>query len=267
VVWVNGGDRIPTGCEDVYRALACGLREGDGGAHLITYHPCGWRSSAEFFHGDEWLDFNMIETWTEWWKVHPAVMADRMRTPVKPVVLGEGAYENGPEYPLGPITPLVVRKQAWWAFLAGGFHTYGQNQMWRMEPGWLSTLDTPGAGHVAALREIVSVVPWWQWVPDQSVFADGPGSGPILNAAARSAEGDWLMVYLAGKGDVTLHTDRITASAQCAATWYDPRTAEATPAGTYPTGNLGGEVFPHATRHTFRPPSSSEDAVLLLQAC
>jgi hypothetical protein len=46
VVWVNGGDRTPTGFEDVFRELAGGLREGDGGAHLITYHPCGWRSTA-----------------------------------------------------------------------------------------------------------------------------------------------------------------------------------------------------------------------------
>jgi hypothetical protein len=38
----------------------------------------------------------MIETWTEWSKIHPAVMSDALRTPRKPVVLGEGAYENGP---------------------------------------------------------------------------------------------------------------------------------------------------------------------------
>jgi hypothetical protein len=57
IVWVNGGDRIPTGYEPVYRELAWGLREADGGAHLITYHPCGWRSSSQFFHREEWLDF------------------------------------------------------------------------------------------------------------------------------------------------------------------------------------------------------------------
>ena len=102
----------------------------NGGAHLITYHPCGWRSSAQFFHGEDWLDFNMIETWTEWAKIYPAVVADGLRAPRKPVVLGEGAYEDGPEYPQGPISPLLVRRQAWWTAMAGGFHTYGQNQMW-----------------------------------------------------------------------------------------------------------------------------------------
>ncbi len=267
IVWVNGGDRIPTRCEDVYRELARGLREGDGGTHLITYHPCGWRSSSQFFHQEAWLDFNMIETWTEWYKVHPAVMSDALLTPRKPVVLGEGAYENGPEYPLGPITPHVVRKQAWWSWLAGGFHTYGQNQMWRMEAGWLDTLDTPGARHVCAMRRILSTLEWWKWVPDQSVFADGPGNGPHLNAAVRSADGDWLLIYLADKGSVTLHLDKIITSAQCRATWFNPQTGEASDGGIYPTGNRGLEVFPKVSKHAFMPPRDSEDAVLLLAAC
>ena len=36
VIWVNGGDRVPTGFEDVYRELARGLREGDGGAPISS---------------------------------------------------------------------------------------------------------------------------------------------------------------------------------------------------------------------------------------
>jgi hypothetical protein len=267
IVWVSGGDRIPTRYESVYRELALGLREGDGGAHLITYHPCGWRSSSQFFHQEGWLDFNMIETWTEWYKVHPTVMSDSLLTPVKPVVLGEGAYEDGPEYPLGPITLLVVRKQAWWTFLAGGFHTYGQNEMWRMEPGWLSTLDTPGAFQMGVFKNIVIAREWWKWVPDQSVFVDGPGSGPYLNAAARSADGDWVLIYVTGKGNVTIHTDKIITSARCKATWFDPQTGDATEAGTFPTGNLGSGAFPERTTQTFTPPSTSEDAVLVLEAC
>jgi hypothetical protein len=267
IVWVSGGDRIPTRYEAVYRELALGLREGDGGAHLITYHPCGWRSSSQFFHGESWLDFNMIETWTDWYQVHPAIMSDRLLTPPKPVVLGEGAYEDGPEYPLGPITPLVARKQAWWTFMAGGFHPDGQNQMWRMDPGWLSALDTPGAYHMGVLRQILGTIEWYKWVPDQSLFANGPGSGPSLNAAARSADGDWLLVYLAGKGSVTIYIDKIITSAQCRATWFDPQTGAATAAGAYPTGNLGPGTFPRKTTQTFTPPSTSEDAVLLVEAC
>lgn len=44
---------------DVTRAMARGLRRGDGGAHLITFHPPGGSGSSTWFHNDDWLDFNM----------------------------------------------------------------------------------------------------------------------------------------------------------------------------------------------------------------
>jgi len=263
LVWINGGDRIPTGCEPVYRALAQGLREGDNGAHLITYHPCGWRSSAQFFHREDWLDFNMIETWTEWAKVYPAILSDSLLRPTRPVVLGEGAYENGPEYPLGPITPLVVRRQAWWAFMAGGFFTYGQDQMWRMEPGWTSTFDTPGAGHMTHFKAIATSRPWWKRVPDQGLFASGVGSERTLNAAVRSIDSDWAMLYLSSQCHVLLHLDRLLTR-QVKATWVNPQDGEQRDAGTYATGNLLGGTFPEGRTQWFSVPGHWEDALLLL---
>jgi hypothetical protein len=105
VIWVNGGDRVPTGFEE--RLPRAGPRAARGRRRRPSHHlsPCGWRSSSQFFHKEDWLDFDMIETWTEWAKIHPAVLADALLSPRKPVVLGEGAYEDGPEYPQGPITP------------------------------------------------------------------------------------------------------------------------------------------------------------------
>ena len=263
LIWVSGGDRIPTGRESVYRALAYGLREGDLGSHLITYHPCGWRSSAQFFHQDDWLDFNMIETWTEWPKVYPAVMADSLLLPVKPVVLGEGAYENGPEYPLGPITPLIVRRQAWWAFMAGGYSTYGQDRMWRMGPGWLDTLDTPGAGHMQLFRQIASMRPWWERVPDQGLFASGVSSERTLNAAVRGADSSWAMLYLSSQCHVLVHLDKIL-SREVRCTWVNPATGEQRDAGVYATGNLTGSVFPEGKSQWFSTPGYWEDAILMV---
>ena len=264
VVWVNGGDRTPTGFEDVFRELARGLHEGDGGAHLVTYHPCGWRSSAQFFHAEDWLDFDMIETWTEWSKIHPAVVADTLRTPRKPVVLGEGAYENGPEYPQGPITPHVVRRQAWWTLTAGGFHTYGQNQMWRMEPGWTDTFDTPGAAQVCQMKRILTALPWWDLVPDQSVFATGVSSERTLNTAMRAKDGSRVLVYLSTPTTVFLHLDKIEAR-NAKATWISPVTGEKKEAGTYATGNRTDSVFPGSPQQFFKTPAFWEDAVLLLE--
>ena len=213
IIWVNGGDRIPTGFEDTYRALAEGLREGDGGAHLITYHPCGWRSSGQFWHQEPWLDFNMIQTWTDWAKIYPAVAAEYARTPIKPVVLAEPAYEDGPEYPQGPITPHVLRREAWWAVMAGGSFTYGQNQNWRMEPGWPAALTSaPGAAQMTLLKSIMASRPWWTMTPDQGLFEWGMNEGRTLNAALRSADGQCAMLYLSTQCHTLINVDKIEAA-------------------------------------------------------
>jgi hypothetical protein len=265
IVWVNGGDRLPTGFEEVYRALARGLLEGDHGAHLITYHPCGWRSSSQFFHQEDWLDFNMIQTWTEWAKIHPAVVADGLLWPRKPVVLAEPAYENGPEYPQGPITSLIVRREAWWAFMGGGFFTYGQDRMWRMGPGWDSTFDTPGAIQMGVFREIATSRGWWRMSPDQGLFASGVGSERLLNTALRSVDGDCAMLYLSSQCHTLVHLDKI-ATRQVRATLVDPRGGEARNAGIFATGNLGEGDFPEARTQWFSVPVHWEDAVLILDA-
>ncbi len=265
IIWVNGGDRIPVGHEDTWNALAHGLREGDGGAHLITYHPCGWTHSSQYFHQSDWLDFNMIQTWTEWAKVYPAVAYDCQLAPARPVILAEGAYENGPEYPQGPITPLVVRRQAWWAFMAGGYSTYGQNEMWRMKPGWAETFDTPAAGHMSIYKQIATSRPWWQRAPDQGLFASGVSSERTLNAAVRSPQGDWAMVYLSSQCHALIHLDKLQAR-RVQATLVNPATGEHTDAGIFETGNFTGSQFPQARQQWFSTPGYWEDAVLLIDA-
>jgi len=61
LVWILGGDRPVENDthKEILRAMARGLREGDGGAHLITFHPAGGSGSSGPFHNEDWLDFNM----------------------------------------------------------------------------------------------------------------------------------------------------------------------------------------------------------------
>jgi hypothetical protein len=264
IIWVTGCDREPIGYEEIYRALAAGLRDGDGGAHLIGYLPCGWRSSSFYFQDETWLDFHMIQTWTEWNKVHAGVQADCMMTPARPVVLAESAYEDGPEYPMGPITPIIVRRQAWWAFMAGGFYTYGQNQNWRMEPGWHGAWNSPGAQQMGIFREIVAAWRWWATIPDQGLFASGVGSDRTLNAARRAVDRTSAMLYLSGPCHFQAQLDRI-ATRWVRATWIDPRSGERGDAGVYETGNGLGGPFPQRAVQCFTTPDFWEDAVLLLE--
>jgi hypothetical protein len=252
---VNGFDLKSSEYPEITQALAAGLQEGDGGAHLITFHPGGGNSSS-YFHTEKWLSYNTIQTWSDYWRIHSLVLADYCRLPVKPVVLAEGAYEDGPEYPSRPITPLVVRKQAWWAFLAGGFHTYGHNDMWRKNPTWRESLDSPGARQMGILKQVLAAREWWTLVPDQSVIALGAGSDKDLNAAARSTRGDWAILYLSTRNPATVDFGKVTTSETVRATWINPETGESTAAG----------VFPNSGLRSFTPSLKSEDAVLLLEA-
>ena len=95
IIWILGGDWFADGVEDIWRAMAAGLAEGDGGTHLKTYHPKSPRSSSQWFHNDAWLDFNMLQTGhTTLNRSYDLVAADWDRIPVKPVVDGEGGYEG-----------------------------------------------------------------------------------------------------------------------------------------------------------------------------
>lgn len=266
LVWVNGGDREPVGFEATYRALGQGLRAGSPRSQLISYHVPGSHSSSYYFHEDAWLDFNMIQTWADWASVYSFVASDVALNPDKPVVHAEGAYEAGPEYPTGPITPLIVRRQAYWAVLAGGFPTYGHNNTWRVEPNWLETLDTEGARSMIWLRRLFEARDWPRLVPDQTLFFEAEGSGADRCAAMRRRDRRAMLAYFPSRQTRRLRLDRI-ATAKLVATWFHPATGEFVDEGEFETGNLvEGAVFAEARKREFTPPEGWEDAVLLFDA-
>jgi len=236
----------------VLRELATGLREGDGGAHLITVHPDPSPASSSFIHDEPWLDFNSSQPWNRYEMVYGMVTADCARTPEKPAVMAEAGYEG-----VRTLTPLIIRKQAYWSHLAGGHHSYGHDDNWRSPSSWRSWVDSPGAGHMGVYRKIVtSCREWWNWVPDQSIFAGGASDGPTLNAAARSTAGDWILAYLSSNTTVSIQMDKITAGDAVEASWFDPTTGTRT--------RIGG--FTNRGVQSFSTPSGWEDAVLLLEA-
>jgi hypothetical protein len=253
IVWSNGFDLKPWLFEEIAHEFAAGLQEGDPPGRLITYHPCG-NASSSYFHHQPWLAANFIQTWADYLRIYPMVHHDFLRTPAKPVVLVEGAYEEGPEYPTGPITPLLVRQQAYWAYLAGGFHTYGHNDMWRHNPTWRQSLDSPGAQHMGVLKQIFTARPWWKHTPDQSVFALGAGGEKVLNAAACSSDGDSVIVYLSSPTTVSINMEKINAAKTVRARWVNTETGEETVIGE----------FPNTGTRAFTTPESRPDAVLLL---
>ena len=244
----------------IVRALAAGLQEGDGGTHLITVHPDPAPASSSFLHRESWLAFNSIQTWKHVDRIVPMVEADYSLEPAKPVVMAEGAYEGGSEYGF-EVTPLWVRRQAYSSYLAGGHHTYGHNDSWRVLPTWREALDAPGAFHMGILRQVfLARNEWWNGVPDRSIFMDGQGESPLSlstrNVAARSAHGDWVLAYLGHRATVRVRMDAIAASRTVEAWWIDPATGVRARIGRL--ANTG--------MRSFSTPDGWEDAILVLEA-
>ena len=157
----------------IIRELAAGLGEGDGGRHLISFKPDPAPYSSSFLHAESWLDFNSMQTWNAVKLIYPMVTHDYNLKPVKPVLMAEGAYEAGFEYKFD-VTPLWVRRQAYYSYLAGAHHTYGHNANWRVLPTWKEALNAPGAIQMGVLKKIfLARKEWWLLVPDQSLFASG----------------------------------------------------------------------------------------------
>jgi len=101
---------------------------------------------------------------------------------VKPVLMAEGAYEQGSEYGFD-VSPLWIRRQAYYSYLAGAHHTYGHNDSWRVLPTWKQALDAPGAVQLGILKKVfLGLGEWWYLVPDQSIFA----AGSFLNTGTQS---------------------------------------------------------------------------------
>lgn len=231
IVWIVGGDRPFAGAPEIWTALAEGLQEGDGGAHPITYHtsPDGCPTPAAV-HQAPWLSASMLQTWAFYDNIPAFVSADYKAVPPKPVILGEGAYEEGPEYPSKPITPLSIRKQGYWACLSGGFYTYGHNDMWRHNSTWEKSLSSPGAHDMQVMREIFAGIDWWNLVPAQEILGTSRKSGMDYNAAARSSDNKWVLLYLSHATTVDLRLEGDLAKLQ-QATWINPATGERTDAG------------------------------------
>jgi len=241
----------------VLRELAAGLREGDAGLHLITFKPDPSPYSSSFIHNENWLDFDSMQTWTDVKLIYPMVTNDYNLKPVKPVLMAEGAYEEGPEYKFD-VTPLWIRRQACYSYLAGAHHTYGHNDSWRVLPTWKKALDSPGAFQMGILKKtFLGLKQWWYLVPDQSIFASGGITDTdVLNLAARHKDGKWIMVYLAGKASFSVNMSKITAGNQVNAFWIDPKTGGSVPFGSF--SNTGVE--------SFSTPNGWEDAILILEA-
>ena len=237
--------------------LVAGVREGDRGRHLVSIHPDPSPASSSFMHDEPWLSFNSIQVWNQISAIYPMTLADYERTPTKPVTMLEGAYERGEEYGY-PVTPLLVRREAYYTCLAGGFHGYGHNDSWRVKPRWREALDDPGAQQMTILKQTFTSLPdWWMFVPDQTVLkTGGKTAGDALNLGARSTAGKWIIAYVADQPGITVNLAKITAADSASVKWINPATGSQEIIGKFTVYNP----------RTFTRPAGWQDALLVATA-
>lgn len=261
IIWILGGDRAIDNPQEraTVDALAEGLREGDAGHHLMTFHPIGPADSSEMLNDAKWLDFNMYQSSHAARDLDNGLYAenDRKLTPLKPTLDGENRYE---EIPVGFYLAGVagiprfddfdVRQAAYWSVLAGACgHTYGDNNIWQMykppasSPSaamstnkwlgreesliganvpWFEALDRPGAFQMKYFRKLFESVPFRTLTPMQSMILDGPTTGGAKVRAAVSSEGSFAIIYSPFGEAFTLSKTLLKAQL-LREFWYDPR--------------------------------------------
>jgi hypothetical protein len=266
IIWILGGDRPVENDthKEIIRAMARGLRSGDGGAHLMTLHPPGGGGSSAWFHDDDWLDFNMRQNGhvTEFTGRYDQTRADYDRTPPKPVLDGEPIYEDHPvsfdARRLGHSIASDVRRPLYWDLFTGAFgHTYGHHSVWQMwAPGrtpinnplmpWSEAIHQPGAAQMQHARALLESRPFLTRVPDPEIIVTSavptnvPGAGRYMFVATRDGDGSFAMVYAPVGRAFTVRMSVITGP-RVKAWWFDPRTGAATAIGSFP--NTGVREF------------------------
>jgi hypothetical protein len=245
----------------------------------MTWHPSGGSGSAQYFHGEDWLDFNMRQNGhvPEFTGRYDKTREDYNRTPIKPVLDGEPIYEDHPvsfkANEFGHSTAADVRRPLYWNLFTGAFgHTYGHHSVWQMwSPGknpinnplmpWREAIEQPGAMQMQHGKLLMLSRPFLTRVPDDSIIVTDrvptsvPGAGRYRFVATRDASGSYAMVYAPVGRTFKVRMDKITG-ATVKAWWFNPRTG---------TAEAIGE-FPNTGERAFTPPQPGEqlDWILVL---
>ncbi|MCX7868863.1 MAG: DUF4038 domain-containing protein [Terrimicrobiaceae bacterium] len=238
VFWVLGGDRaVETETHRaVIRAMARGLREGDAGRGLITFHPPGGKTSKDFWLEADWLDFDMFQSGHCILALENWGFAKKCREarPPRPFLDGEPCYEDHevmlPEW--RPVKPgwrfgeHAVRRAAWWSVLSGACgHVYGAQPCWMMwderyEPfcgvriSWRDALDLPGVNSMRAGRAAAEEFGF----PFEPLgnFVEGAHGGwewtPVAGRSEREGRAN-ILVYSPLPQELVLHFEGLKAGA------------------------------------------------------
>ena len=235
IIWVLGGDRPVENDTHraIIRAMAAGLKKGDGGRHLITYHPKGGANSSDYWPDEPWLDFHMFQSGhNKRATANYDMNAKNLALPaLKPTLDGEPCYEDHPvrslmkdKKPTEWFDDYDVRRAAWWSVLSGACgHVYGTHSIWQFHDlnkrkqqtdartPWEKALDLPGATQMGVMRKLMERFEFAKLRPDKDAFIQQKDQ-PVDHIAAASSENDKVTLIYSPNGSPILPTKKIVDS-------------------------------------------------------
>ena len=224
IIWIMGGDIQGNIKPEVWETLATTIKSIDNN-HLMTYHPRGRHTSAQWWSKASWIDFHTFQsghrrygqrmgnkdypipdnTEEDNWMYVDSTWAYK---PQKPVLDDEPVYEGIPQGLHDVDEPLWqacdVRRYAYWSVFAGSCgHTYGHNAIMQFyregytpayhnKKVWTEALNDPGFNQMKYLKNLMLSLPYFERVADQSIIID---NGTQYDRLAATRGNDYLLVY------------------------------------------------------------------------
>jgi len=234
--------------------LAAGIQEGDRGKHLVSIHPDP--SPPPPVHARGTVVELQLDSSLERPSFDLSHDAHGLRKIAHKTATMLEEFMRKARNTDFRSRPLLVRREAYYTCLAGGFHGYGHNESVAREAGLARSPDDPGAQQMTILKNVFTgLLEWWTMIPDQTVFNRGGNiQGDVLNLAARSTTGQWLVCYLAGEANVSINMSKITTGEATSAAWINPATGE----------RLSIELFRQLALGFSPGPLAGQDAVLVV---
>jgi len=248
VIWFLGGDGNYSG-ENAETWKRIGRAVFNEDQHrLATQHVGGRSWIGKEFRNEPWFSFIGYQSGhgddegTFRWLNQGPPATEWNNKPSLPVINTEPNYEAHNGYKYRKVhNDHSVRRAAYWSLLVSptagvtyggqgiwGWHTKVQAPADHISTGlgspWHIAKDLPGALSMKYLHQFFKSIDWWRLIPAQAVLTEQPGKEDASKfiAAAKSEQGDLLVIYLPEGGSVTIKTNLLKNG--LTARWYHPRT-------------------------------------------
>lgn len=252
IIWLNGGDLRGDDHRNIWNIIGKTLKSNDKN-HLITFHPRGRTMSSEWFHSENWLDFNMFQSGhrnyaqdtlpeekhhfgEDNWRY---ANTEYNLKPIKPTLDGEPSYENIPQGLHDPKMPRWndsdIRRYAYWSVFAGGAgFTYGENSMiqfykkgeanpaYGAEIDWRESINANGANQMRFLKKLMLSKSYFERVPANELVAN---QSERYNYIAATKGKNYAFFYTYTGREIKVKMGFLKGK-NLKASWFEPKTGK-----------------------------------------